>query len=88
MNRVRNEELDYTTKFSVQVSGEGERIIHGFVVHFDIDFAADCVSPVSFSTGAGFAATVFPSSSLQERTRPTRTGCKLSFISPNLCLYA
>lgn len=52
MNKVRNEELDYTAPFSVQLSGEGERLVHGFVVHFDMDFATECDKAVAFSTGA------------------------------------
>lgn len=56
VNTVRIEQLDYKAPFSV-TAGPNTTRIHGFVVHFDIDFLKDCTKPVFFSTGAAVTPT-------------------------------
>uniref|UniRef100_A0A6B2L8Q8 type I protein arginine methyltransferase n=1 Tax=Arcella intermedia TaxID=1963864 RepID=A0A6B2L8Q8_9EUKA len=49
INTVKIDELDFTSPFKITV--KNCKVLHGFVVYFDIDFSINCTNPVSFSTG-------------------------------------
>jgi len=50
INKVKIEELDFTSPFTLTITDENQKEMHGFASYFDIQFLKHC-EPVSFSTG-------------------------------------
>lgn len=50
INRVKLEELDFTSSFALTITDEKPKM-HGFVIYFDIKFLKNCQHSISFSTG-------------------------------------
>jgi len=49
INTIKLGDLDFSAPFTLTV--QQQKLLHGFVVYFDIQFLKNCQQPISFSTG-------------------------------------